>query len=57
MRSTACRLAPSAIRTPNSCVRCDTEVAITPVMPAIVTSSASAANTVSSTAVSFGVAR
>ena len=57
MRSTACRLAPSAIRTPNSCVRCDTDVAITPVMPAIVTSSASAANTVSSSAVSFGVAR
>ena len=37
----AARLAPSAIRTPNSCVRCDTEVAITPVIPAIVTSSAS----------------
>jgi hypothetical protein len=32
-------------------------VAITPVMPAIVTSTASAANMVSSFAVSFGVAR
>ena len=45
------------MRTPNSSRRCVTEIAITPLMPASVTTSASAANTVSSSAVSFGVAR
>ena len=42
--STADWLAPSAIRRPNSCVRCATDVAITPPTPASVTSSASPAN-------------
>lgn len=51
------RLAPSAIRTPNSSSRWVTEIAMTPLMPAMVTTSASAANTVSKSAVSFGVAR
>ena len=55
-RARCCCVAPSAIRRPNSCVRCDTDCAITPVMPVTVTSSASAANTVSSIAVSRGVA-
>ena len=44
------------MRTPNSCVRCDTDVAITPVMPVTVTSNASPANTDSSVAVRRGVA-
>ena len=42
MRSTLCWLAPSAMRSPNSCVRCDTDCAMTPVIPVTVTSSASA---------------
>ena len=54
---TAPRLAPSAIRTPNSRVRCVTEVAITPPMPASVTSSARPAKTLSSVAVRRGAAR
>ena len=44
------------MRRPNSLVRCVTDVAITPPMPASVTSSASAANTPSSVAVSRGAA-
>ena len=50
------RVAPSAIRTPNSRVRCDTLAAITPVTPASVTTIARPAKIDSSSAVRRGVA-
>ena len=48
------RLAPSATRTPNSCVRWLTEKAMTPAIPAAVITSASAANKPSNVVVSRG---
>ena len=53
-RSTPPLSAPSAIRSPSSFVRCDTEYASTPYVPMAATRSATAANTPSSAALSRG---
>ena len=50
-RRTVSRSAPSAMRTPSSCVRCDTEYAVTPNTPTAAMNSDSAAKPSSSTIV------